>query len=97
VGGQVADPGPPFDRRLGASGAVPPGAVLPLAAAAAALFHDLLTNPAFVATSFGRHEDTFNSGLDAGASHGNHPLSILIWNKKKPGEPAGSKKNYYQQ
>jgi hypothetical protein len=41
-----------------------------------------LTNPAFVAASAGRHEDTFNSGLNAGASHGNRPLSVLIRNKK---------------
>jgi len=66
---------------------------LSLSAAAGALFHDLLANPAFVSTSIGRHEATFYAGFNAGASHWNHPLSILIWNKKKPVKPAFPEEN----
>jgi hypothetical protein len=82
VSGKVADSATPFDRRLGAGGAVPTGAVLPLAAATAALFENLLTNPSFVTTSFGRHKNAFDSGLNAGASHENHPLSNVFGIKK---------------
>jgi hypothetical protein len=82
MSGQVADAAAPLDGWLGASGAVPAGTKLSLTAAAAALFYDLLANPASVSTSFGCHERTFNSGFYTGASHYNHPLSIRIWNKK---------------
>jgi hypothetical protein len=82
MGGQVAGAAAPLDSRLGASGAVPARTILSLAAAAAALFHDLLANPASVSTSFGRHEGTFNSGFYTGASHWNHPLSVNEFKKK---------------
>jgi hypothetical protein len=82
MGGQVADAVAPLKGWCRASGAVPAAAVLSLAAAAAALFHDLLANPAFVGTSFGRHERTFYAGFNTGASHWNHPLSFGFGIKK---------------
>ena len=77
MGGKVADAAAPFGRGLRARGAIPAGTVLTLAAAAVALFHDLLANPAFVATALGGHEGAFNSGFNAGASHRHDPLSTL--------------------
>jgi hypothetical protein len=74
---QVANAVAPFGRRIGACGAVPAGTILTLAATAAALFNDLLAYPAFVAASFGCHEGAFYSWFNAGASHGNHPLSFI--------------------
>ena len=78
MGGQVANAIAPFNGGRRAGRAVPSGTVLSLAAAAAALFHDLLANPAFVTASIRRHEGTFYSGFNTGASHWNHPLSLLI-------------------
>ena len=75
MGGQVADTVAPLGRRLGASGAIPARTVLALAAAAAALFNDLLADSALVAASLGRHKGAFDSRFNAGASHENHPLS----------------------
>jgi hypothetical protein len=55
---------------------------LTLAAATAALFNDLLTNPALVTAAFGGHKGAFDSRFDTGASHNNHPLSHSIEIKK---------------
>lgn len=75
MGGQVADAIAPFKGRRRARRAKPAGAVLSLPAAAVALLYDLLANPAFVRTSFRRHEGTFYARFNTGASHWNHPLS----------------------
>jgi hypothetical protein len=73
VGGEIAGPLCPFDRRLAIGLAVGTRLISHHTVTSLAGFHDGIASPAVVGTAILLHEDAFRSYLDSLTNHDNQP------------------------
>jgi len=74
VRGHVAVADLPFERRIGTGCTIPAGLDFHFTAAAAALFHGRMANPAVKRTALCGHERALSAFSDGCTNHWNHPL-----------------------
>ena len=76
--GHIAVADLPFERRIGTGCTIPAGVDFHLTAAAVALFHDLMANPAVIRTALCGHERALSAFSNGCTNHWNHPLDIMV-------------------
>jgi hypothetical protein len=74
VRGHIAVADLPFERRIGTGRTIPAGLDFHFTAAAVALFHDLMANPAVIRTALCGHEWALSAFSNGCTNHWNHPL-----------------------